>query len=104
MSHDRHLMDTIKTHFARKSSAQLKEIMHANDHERWSPEAIVAAGEVLQERLAGRAQEPEVPEEEPLPPPHPYDPFMIGHILLGAAMGHIIIPRFAPRDADRSDA
>jgi len=74
MSDDRHLIDTIKTHFARKSSAQLNEIVQVNDHERGSPEAIAAAGEVLRDRMAGRAQEPRVAEEEPPlpPPPDPY--------------------------------
>ena len=65
MSHDRHLVDTIRAHFARKSSAQLQEIAQANNQERWSPEAMLAAQEVLQERMAGRAQEPLVAEGEP---------------------------------------
>src|SRR5947199_331590 len=58
MSHDRLLIDTIKARFARKSSAQLREIVQANDQARWSPEAMVAADEVLQDRTAGRAEEP----------------------------------------------
>ncbi len=64
MSHDPHLLDNIKWHFARKSSAQLQEIVQANKEGRWSPEAIAAAGELLQERMAGRAQEPQVAEGE----------------------------------------
>jgi hypothetical protein len=69
VSLDRDLIDTIKTNFTRKSSAQLREIAGASDHGRWSPEAIAAADEVLRDRRAGRAQEPAVAEEEPPPPP-----------------------------------
>ena len=63
MSQDRDLIDNIKMHFARKSSAQLREIMLVNNPERWSAEAIAAAGEVFNDRLAGRADEPHVAEE-----------------------------------------
>lgn len=87
MTQDRHLIDTIKAYFARKSSVQLEEILQANDQERWSPEARVAAGEVLQDRLAGRAQEPLVPEEDLPPPPVPVDPFKLGFLALGALSG-----------------
>src|SRR5260221_13397253 len=83
MSHDRHLINTIKTKFARKSSAQLQEIVQAANQERWSPDAIAAAGEVLQDRMVGRAQEPEVAEEEPPPPPMPYDPYKVAFRTLG---------------------
>jgi hypothetical protein len=69
MSLDRHLIDTIKQHFARKSSAQLQVIAQANDPDRWSVEAISAAREVLLAREEGQAQEPLVPEVEPPPPP-----------------------------------
>jgi hypothetical protein len=90
MSHERELIDTIKTHFARKSLAQLQEIVEAEHQHRWSPEAITAADEVLQDRNAGRAQEPLVPEEEPPPPPTPPDPFSLAFIVglgsLGGAM------------------
>src|ERR1700675_1154027 len=65
MTQDRDLIATINSHFARKSSAQLQEIVQAKNHDRWSPEALVAAGEVLQDRLAGRAQEPRGAEGEP---------------------------------------
>src|SRR5438445_11926034 len=98
MSHDRQLIDTIKTHFARKSSAQLQEIVQADNHERWSPEAIEAAGEVLQDRRAGRAQEALVPEEEPPPPPTPPDPYSLAFLALGALGGLgglAIIPIFS---------
>ncbi len=84
---DRDLLDTIKAHFARKSSVQLQEIVRANDPSRWSPEAIAAAEEVLQERLAGRAPEPEVPVEDPPPPPEPLDPYSLGFLALGALAG-----------------
>ncbi|MBV9122024.1 MAG: hypothetical protein JO112_01530 [Planctomycetes bacterium] len=88
MDPDRQQIDIIKTHFARKSSAQLQEIARANRPERWSPEAVVAAGEVLQERLAGRAQEPAVAEEDPpLPPPAPSDPLSVGFLALGVLSG-----------------
>jgi hypothetical protein len=65
MSHNRDLVDTIKQNFARKSSAQLQEIVQSNNPERWSPEAVAAAGEVLQDRIIGIAQEPLVAEGEP---------------------------------------
>jgi hypothetical protein len=84
---DRHLIDVIKTHFERKSSAQLREIVQANDPERWSPEAVAAAAEVLQDRRAGRGQEPEVAEEERPPPPRPQDPYSIAFLALGMLSG-----------------
>jgi hypothetical protein len=92
MSQDRQLIDTIKTHFARKSSAQLHEIVRAKHQERWSPEAIAAAGEVLRDRLAGRAQEPPVAEEEPPPPPPHPDAYSVAFLalsLLGGLSGHL---------------
>lgn len=95
MSLDRHLVDTIKTHFTRKSSAQLQDIVQTNNSERWSPEAVVAAGEVLQDRMAGCAQEPEVAEAEPPPPPSPPDPYSLGFLALsvfGGLGGFGVIP------------
>src|SRR5947209_8633630 len=93
MSHDRQLMDAIKTHFARKSSAQLQEIVQANNLERWSPEAVAAAGEVLSDRSAGHAQEPLVAEEERPPPPLSVpDAYRLGFMalgLLGGLSGHL---------------
>jgi hypothetical protein len=66
--------------------------VRSDDPERWSPEAVAAAGEVLQDRAAGRAQEPEVPEEESPPPLH-YDPDLLALGLLGGLItGHLIIP------------
>jgi hypothetical protein len=87
MSHDRQLLNAIKGHFARKSSAQLQEIAQANDPERWSPEAMAAAAEVLEDRRAGRAQEPDVPEEERPPPPATPDPYSLAFLALGALSG-----------------
>jgi hypothetical protein len=91
MDPDRHLVETIKIHFARKSSAQLQEIAQTSDRERWSPEAIAAATEALADRGAGRAQEPAVAEEEP-PPPSPPDPCSLGFLalsLFGGLSGHL---------------
>jgi hypothetical protein len=89
MQEDSQLIETIKAHFARKSSAQLQEIVRANDLERWSAEAITAAGEVLQDRRAGRVTEPEVAEEEPPPPPFsvPDDPYSLGFYAMGLLSG-----------------
>jgi hypothetical protein len=95
MSHDRRLIDTIKTKFARKSSAQLQEIVQAVNHERWSPDAIAAAGELLRDRIAGRAQEPLMPEEEELPPPYHYEPEEIALGALGGLLtGYLVIPYY----------
>jgi len=106
MSHDRQLLDTIKTGFARKSSAQLQEITQARNQERWSAEAIAAAGEVLQDRIAGRAQEPRVVEEEPPPPPSPPDPYSLAFLALGAfdgLSGFTIMPVFGVDYAGGAD-
>jgi hypothetical protein len=91
-SHDRHLVDTIKMNFAAKSSAQLQEILQSDDQERWSKEAVAAAREVFNDRLAGRAKEPLVPEEERPPPPVPPDASSLGFLalgLLGGLSGHL---------------
>jgi hypothetical protein len=96
MSLDRDLVDSIKASFARKSLAQLQEIVQSGDPERWSPEAVTAAGEVLRERTLGRAEEPEVAEEEPEPPLYPYDAGALAvGLLTGLLTGGrlIIIPR-----------
>jgi len=90
MSQDRQLFDAIKRHFARKSSAQLQEIVQGTNPERWSPEAIAAADEILQDRRAGRAEEPQLAEEEqpPLSPPFPYGlGFLVGFIPIFALNG-----------------
>ncbi|OWK38032.1 hypothetical protein [Fimbriiglobus ruber] len=87
MSLDRQLVDSIKANFARKSSAQLWLIAHPNNHEDWSPEAVVAAGEVLDDRADGYAHEPAVPQGDDPPPPSPYD--AIGTLALFAGLGFI---------------
>ncbi len=104
MSQDRHLIDTIKTHFARKSSAQLQEIMRANNPECWSAEAMAAAGEVFQDRLAGRAEEPQVAEEEPAPPPYRYEPAEIALGVLGGLLtGYLVITFYRTRTVANPD-
>ncbi|HBI46473.1 MAG TPA: hypothetical protein DDY78_27015 [Planctomycetales bacterium] len=104
MSQDRDLIDNIKTHFARKSSAQLQEIMQANDPERWSLEAIAAAGEVFKDRLAGRAEEPQIAEEEPAPPPYYYVPEELAlGVLVSLLTGHRIIPYYRTRPVENPD-
>jgi hypothetical protein len=81
MSPDRQLTDAIKANFARKSSTQLEEIIQADDPGRWSPEAVTAAAEVLQDRMAGCAQEPSEPEEGPGPLPQPPVPYSLGFLI-----------------------
>jgi hypothetical protein len=71
MSADAKLVEEIKHHFSRKTSAQLREILQCADKERWSPEAFAAADELLMERRQGSADEPATPEPERLPPTGP---------------------------------
>jgi hypothetical protein len=95
MSQDRQLIDQIKWQFARKSSAQLEAIAQAKNHERWSAEAITAAGEVLQDRLAGRAREPAAAEEEPAPPPYHYEPWELALGVLGGLLTpYVFLPYY----------
>jgi len=95
MSPDRRLIDTIKANFHRKSSAQLQEIVRANDPKCWSPEAIAAASEVLQDRLARRAKEPQLAEEERPPPSYHYEPEEIALGVLGGLLtGYLVIPYY----------
>src|SRR5258706_13093146 len=107
MSHDRRLIDTIKTKFARKSSAQLQKIVQAANQERWSRDAIAAAGEVLQDRMVGRAQEPGEAEEEPQPLPSPPIPYSLGLIVgflpVFALNGFRFGSEFAAYDRDSPD-
>ena len=52
----------------------------------------MAAGEVLRDRLSGRAQEPQVAEEEPPTPPTPPDPYSLAFLalsLFGGLSGHM---------------
>ncbi len=92
MSHDRELVDAIKAHFARRTMAQLQAIAGGDGGDRWSPEAVVAAREVLRDRLAGLAEEPQAPEEDESPEYH-YDPEHgdLG-ILAGLLTGFIVVP------------
>src|SRR5205807_940164 len=93
MSYDR--PDTIKEHLSRKSTAHLQEIVRTKDLQRWSPEAIAAADAVLQDRQAGRAQEPLVPEEDPPLPPSSSDSSglaVAGLAALGVLTGVYFLP------------
>jgi hypothetical protein len=109
MSLDRDLVDTVKATFARRSSAHLQEVAQSDDRERWSPEAVAAANEVLADRAAGRAEEPEVPEEEPPPPEYHYEPthvalgVLAGLFALGSGAGVFIIPRIRTRPVETPD-
>jgi hypothetical protein len=94
MSRDGDLIDTIKVNFARKSSAQLLEIVLTTDDERWSQEAIAAANELLDERKAGRAEEPATPEVE-APQAVSYESYglaLAGLAAFGLLTGHLIVP------------
>lgn len=88
MSLDRRLVDSIKANFARRSTSRLREIAGAVAGGPWSPEALVAAKEVLADRLAGRVQEPANPIEDDAPPEATYDPDAFAvNLLLGLAAG-----------------
>jgi hypothetical protein len=103
MSLDRQLVETIKTRFALKSSAQLKAIEQSNDSERWSPEAIVAAGEVLQNRKVGLAQEPMAAEPEESPPPYHYVPEEVALGVLGGLLTPFLLIPYYRRVKDTID-
>jgi hypothetical protein len=98
MSYDPVLVERIKSNFARKSSAQLRQITESNDRERWSAEAVAAARDVLAERAAGRAAEPAVPvHDSPPPPPAPIDSYSLSWLALGLAGlggGLMVLPRY----------
>jgi hypothetical protein len=81
---NRSLVDKIKHSFCRKSSAQLQEIVDANDLELWSAEAVTAADELLGDRRVGCAPEPDEPEAERAPPPLSYDSAKLALRALGA--------------------
>jgi hypothetical protein len=95
MSLDLQLIETIKANFARRSSAHLQNVIQSNNPERWSPEAVAAAGEILQDRNAGRAEEPRVPEEEPPPPSYHVKPSTLialsGVFAFGGLAGALLI-------------
>lgn len=84
MALDALLVEAIKKTFAEYSAAQLLKIVQTEDHERWSPEALVAATELLRDRTGGRAEEPPIPNDLPPPPPVSVDPYSLGFIALGA--------------------
>ncbi len=68
MGLNRQLVDTVKHHFAKKSTADLEEIVRLKDRDQWSDESFVAAEEVLVERVSGRARAPRVPVKDTPPP------------------------------------
>ncbi len=104
MTGDRQLIDAIKTQFARKSSAQLESIIQASNDNRWAAEAAAAAGEVLEDRVSGRATEPAEAEEELAPPPFHYEPGEIALGVLGGLLtGHLIIPYHKMAEVESPD-
>jgi hypothetical protein len=98
MSHDPVLVERIKSHFASKSSAQLREIAQSNEPERWSAEAVAAARDVLADRAAGRAHGPAVSvDDPPTPAPAPIDAYSLSWLALGLAGlggGLIVLPTY----------
>ena len=86
MGLNRQLVDTVKYHFTKKSTADLEEIVRIKDRDQWSDEAFVAAEEVLGERSAGRAKEPRVPVKDS-PPPSIGESLRERLPVLGLAMG-----------------
>jgi len=104
MAVDRQLVQRIKSHFARKSLAQLKHITVTGENDQWSAEAIVAAGEIVMDREAGRAVEPaECEEDSPPPSPsHTIDnlALMVGLNAFTMPFGVIILPLNRPYEDD----
>jgi hypothetical protein len=95
MSRDRQLIDAIKTHFTRRSMAQLQAIARGDAGDRWSPEAVMAAGEVIRDRLAGHAQEPPTPAEDDEPPEFHYEPEQVAlGVLAGLMTGYLVVPHY----------
>jgi hypothetical protein len=71
-----------------------RRLTQASTRGRWSAEATVAAQEVLQDRLAGRAQEPQNPEEDEPPEIH-YEPDEVAlGVLAGLLTGYLVIPYY----------
>jgi hypothetical protein len=97
MARDQRLVDEIKEYFARKSSAQLREILDTVDASRWSPEAMEAAEAVLLDREAGRAQEPTEPVQELTPIDSGHDVNSVAKIIalnvLTMPFGMFVVPR-----------
>jgi len=89
VSQDRTLVNAIKAQFARKSTAAIQVISQAVNHDRWSVEAVLAAGELLEERRAGVAYEPDEPDDtEYVPREDDHDPELA---LLGVLFGLVEI-------------
>jgi hypothetical protein len=104
MGLNRQLVDTVKQHFSKKSSADLEEIVRLKDHDQWSEEAFVAADEVLAERAAGRAKEPRVPMKD-TPQPTPEERRRELLPILGYAFGGLLgglIVKFAVGPEDQT--
>jgi hypothetical protein len=104
MSHNRTLVDAIKATFAGKSAAQLRAIKRGEKPARWSPEAVVAAVEVLDDRRAGRAQEPAHPDTDDEPLNYQYDPDLMAlGILSGLFTGVMVVPNPRAREGEPLD-
>src|SRR5213080_4132818 len=89
MGLNRQLVETVKHHFAKKSTADLEEIVRLKDRDQWSEEAFVAAAEVLTERGAGRAKEPRVPVKD-APPPSADERWGVLFSAFGFAAGDLV--------------
>jgi hypothetical protein len=99
MGLNRQLIETVKKHFAEKSTADLQEIVRLKDLDRWSEEAFVAAEEVLAERGAGRAREPRAPVKDAPPSADgrrhdllPWLGFAVGGVFTGLLMKFAVGP------------
>lgn len=91
---NRKLVETIKSHFAGKSSNHLKSIL-SSKNSNWSPEAFLAAEEVIQERSEGSAEEPTEPVDIDPEPDVFYNPEELVIPLLVALLGgKISIPYY----------
>src|SRR3954447_16344719 len=105
MTHDPVLVERIKTNFARRSSAHLRQIAESTDRDRWSAEAVAAAHAVLADRDAGRAAEPDVPADEPPPPSVHYEADDVGGVVgvLGLLAGVGIVTYYRIVTSDELD-
>ncbi len=64
------LVKTIKANFADKTTDELRLMIEQRDHSQYSEEAFAAAQEVLEERQAGKAPEPQAPPVVPTSSSH----------------------------------